>query len=172
MPQSTPWNTATSISLCQSTYYYRRRHPRSPILNFHPHSISLFRLPNATFELRIHLHLPCSAFSSAESLLAKADVELTPNGEHLLVSGSVRSTVGMGVAAGAEQYAYGCAHGGPAKSHPDTHGTLVWTDQPCGRFGRGIPLGFSPGTEVCPLFESVLIIPVLMRLFLCVGSTW
>jgi hypothetical protein len=30
-----------------------------------------------------------------------------------------------------------------------SQGTVVWTDQPCGRFGRSVPVGLNPGTEVC-----------------------
>ena len=139
-----------SIHLFQSMYYYHcHRRPQCHLaLDFSDRSISLFRLPNATFELRIHLHLPCSPFSSVESPLAKADVELTSHGEHLIVSGISRPHVGAGVGR-----AYGDSY---FKLHPNAYGTLVWTDQPCGHFGRDVRLGLSPGTEVRSLELAML----------------
>ena len=53
-------------------------------------------------------------------------------------------------------HAYG---GGYVKPHPDEYGTLVWTDQPCGRFGRDVSLGLSPGTEVRSPLESPMLSP-------------
>ncbi|KIM71965.1 hypothetical protein PILCRDRAFT_747139, partial [Piloderma croceum F 1598] len=92
--------------------------------------ISLYRLQNAVFELRVHLYLPHNAY------LAVADVELTRHGDCLLVSGNV------------SPYAGGdCFHW--------SQGTVVWTDQLCGRFGRTIPMGLSPGTEYVILDRRV-----------------
>jgi hypothetical protein len=117
----------------------------------HVCSISIFRLPNAIFELRIHLHLPfAGSAASAAGALAVADVELTPNGEYLVVTGSVRPSVATGT--GADPHGCACAKTGLAEFHPDAHGTLVWTDQPFGRFGRNVSVGLNPGTEVCPTF--------------------
>ncbi|KAF8522800.1 hypothetical protein JB92DRAFT_3267661 [Gautieria morchelliformis] len=118
-------------------------------------SISIFRLPNATFELRIHLHLSYtgSAASSAAGALAVADVELTPNGEYLLVTGTIRPSAALRT--GAEPYPYACANTGLADFHQPAHGTLVWTDQPCGRFGRDVRLALSPGTEYVVLDRRV-----------------
>ena len=59
----------------------------------------------------------------------------------------------MGAGAG---HAYG---DGFVKPHPDEYGTLVWTDQPCGRFGRDVRLGLSPGTEVRSPLESPMLSP-------------
>ena len=59
----------------------------------------------------------------------------------------------MGVGAG---HAYCDGH---VKPHPDAYGTLVWTDQPCGRFGRDVDLGLSPGTEVRLPLESPMLSP-------------
>ncbi|KAF8522862.1 hypothetical protein JB92DRAFT_2886520 [Gautieria morchelliformis] len=121
-------------------------------------SISIFSLPDAVFELRLHLHLPhagSAAASSPADDLAVADVELTPNGEYLVVTGIVRPSAAMGTGAGAEPYPYACAKTGLAEFHQAAHGPLVWTDQPCGRFGRDVRLGLSPGTEYVVLDRRV-----------------
>ena len=94
-----PWSTVNSIHMFQSMYYYHcHRRPQWYLaLDFSDRSILLFCLPNAIFELRIHLHLPCSPFSSIESPLAKADIELTSHGEHLIVSGISHPCAGAGI---------------------------------------------------------------------------
>ena len=103
--------------------------------------ISLYRLPNATFELRVHLHLSHSAHAAR---LTAENIELTPHGDQLLISGSVMSHV------------EGYCHGYPYNRGSIPQGTLVWTDQPCGRFGRTVDLGLAPGTEVCALSTFVV----------------
>ena len=30
-------------------------------------------------------------------------------------------------------------------------GILMWTDQPCGKFGRDVGINLAPGTEVCTI---------------------
>ena len=102
--------------------------------------ISLYRLPNATFELRVHLHLSHAAHAAR---LTADSIELTPHGDQLLVSGSVIPHV--------ESY----CHGYPYNRESIPQGTLVWTDQPCGQFGRSVDLGLAPGTEVCTLSVCV-----------------
>jgi len=111
--------------------------------------ISLFRLPNAIFELRIHLHLQHTAHLpyAVECAPTVADLELTPNGEYLVVSGTVRPCTVGGAYHG---------HAGPATFYTlNDKGTLMWTDQLCGRFGRSINVGLKPGTEVRAYIDSL-----------------
>ena len=124
-----------AASVCR--YRRCRRYRRHRTLTAESyHRISLFRLANAIFELRIHLHLS-HHYSPHSGDAVIDDVELTPNGEYLLVSGSVQPSVGGG--------AY--TDIGAADNMNDK-GTLMWTDQPYGRFGRSVHVRLSPGTEV------------------------
>ena len=104
------------------------------------HRISLYRLQNAVFELRIHLHL---SHVSHTAYLATANIELTHHGDCLLVSGNLPPYVR------GDHYGHGHEH--VYWDKVVSQGTIVWTDQPCGRFGRSVPIGLRPGTEVCSL---------------------
>ncbi|KAF8522803.1 hypothetical protein JB92DRAFT_1665743 [Gautieria morchelliformis] len=110
--------------------------------------ISIFRLADAIFELRIHLYLPHTIHAphAVHSALTVADVELTASGEHLVVSGTLTPCVRGIYHARADNI----------KSEPSQgQGSLLWTDQPCGRFGRNIPVSLSPGAEYVVLGHYV-----------------
>ncbi|KAF8522806.1 hypothetical protein JB92DRAFT_1666249 [Gautieria morchelliformis] len=79
--------------------------------------ISLYRTAAAIFEL--HIHLSSTVYAS--------DVQITPHGNYFTISGALTPRVPMDSAG--------------------RLGRLMWTDQPCGRFGRDVNINLSPGTE-------------------------
>jgi hypothetical protein len=127
-----PWNTNSCPGAFQQI--------RVLLLLLTLHRISLYRLQNAVFELRIHLHL---SHVSHTAYLATANIELTHHGDCLLVSGNLPPYVR------GDYYGHGHEH--VSWDKVVSQGTIVWTDQPCGRFGRSVPIGLRPGTEVCSL---------------------
>ncbi|GJJ07992.1 hypothetical protein Clacol_002199 [Clathrus columnatus] len=90
--------------------------------------VSMFLHAGAIFELRIHL---CGLVS---------DVDIVPYADRLLVSGNAQPRIQLYQT----DYHTNYSRGG---------GSLVWSDQPYGRFGRDVPAQIKPGTE-CVILEK------------------
>ena len=75
---------------------------------------------------------------------AAAHIDVVPHENFILVTGSLAPRVQIDAEGKAS--------------------TLVFTDQPCGVFGRDIPVNLTAGTEVCSIAVALLIHPQLARL--------
>jgi hypothetical protein len=94
-------------------------------------SVAEFGHETCVLSTRISLYRTAAAIFELHvhfsSTVSPSDVQIVPHGNYFTISGVLAPRVRWNSAG---------------------VGILMWTDQPCGKFGRDVGINLSPGTEV------------------------